>query len=342
MGFIMPAPRGLVQRFDEHLHRTRLLAAKSRVLVAVSGGADSVALLRLLVAVNGGKHWGFSIVIGHVNHRTRGAASDGDEKFVRAVAKELGVKFLCRRLTRGKKSEAALRAGRLSALAAMARAARYDCVALAHQCDDQAETVLMRILRGTGLNGLGGIDAEREIGVKLVRPLLVFSGEELRAYLRKIGQAWREDASNQSNDYLRNRIRHEALPMLEGMQKGAARSLVRLAERASEVQALLEGLARVVEREAELEVRKGGAQLRRNVIRAFPRVILAELFRGVLERIGAPLAEVTAERLDAVIRVAIGKAGGKTVELPGGVTMKTQGQRIFLTRSTRRTRREAE
>jgi tRNA(Ile)-lysidine synthase len=327
----MPPPRGLVQRFDEHLHRSGLLAPKSRLLVAVSGGADSVGLLRLLHAVNGGKYWRFTLVCGHVNHRTRGRESDGDEKFVKKLAGELKVKFVSRKLSASaKKSEAALRDARLNSLKMMAKATRSQVIVLAHHADDQAETVLMRILRGTALHGLSGIAAESFIGVKLVRPLLGFSPEELRNCLREIKQPWREDASNRSGEYLRNRIRHEVMPLLEKLQPGAKKSLVRLAERAEEAQSVMEMLANQLASDIALRVTRGRAVMGRAGLRRAPRAVVAVLLRNVIEKIGGKLESLTAERIGEAARIAIGIHGGKTVQLGGGVTMKVEGKRLIF------------
>jgi tRNA(Ile)-lysidine synthase len=221
----MPAPAGLVQQFDQHLHRRRLLAPNQRLLVACSGGADSVALLRLLCAVNQSHHWNWELIVGHVNHQLRGRESDRDEEFVRKLAQLLQLPLRCKKLNllrRDSKrivSENVARDGRYKALLAMAATSRCDAVLLAHHADDQAETILMRLLRGAGVTGLAGInEKERRGTVYLVRPLLPWPGAALRYWLKEINQPWREDLSNQDTHYLRNRIRYELLPALETYQ----------------------------------------------------------------------------------------------------------------------------
>jgi tRNA(Ile)-lysidine synthetase-like protein len=252
----MPAPRGLLQQLDQHLHRCDLLPPGQWVLVACSGGADSVALLRLLHALNQSNHWHWTLAVGHVNHNVRGAAARADARFVRDLARQLGLPYHERRLTwpagrtKGRISEAELRSRRQRALTALAHPTR-SIIALAHHADDQAETVLMRILRGTGIHGLAGIPERQELAARSrlavpdevaparlrnlgggVRPLLGVSRTALREYLHAIGQPWREDASNTSHDYLRNRIRHELLPLLETYQPAIRTSLTRLAQQA--------------------------------------------------------------------------------------------------------------
>jgi tRNA(Ile)-lysidine synthase len=345
MDAIMPSPRGIIQQFDEHLHRSGLLLPGWRVLVAVSGGADSVALLRLLQAVNQSRHWGFALVVGHVNHRTRGRESGQDAAFVRRLAKGLGLRYVSRALrirkpAGGGASEAALREGRLAALTAMASAARCDAVVLAHHADDQAETVLMRLLRGTSFNGLAGIAASRDMGVRFVRPLLDFPRQALRDYLAEMEQPWREDASNLSADYLRNRIRGEVLPLLESLQPQVRLSLVRLAGHAQELQSLLEYLVEDVAERTDLQYvparRPTTATLERSTLGFDAPIVLGELFRQIIACIGGSLNAVTAERLAAAIRVATGSHGAKTVQLGGGVTMHVVGKKLSFKRIGRR------
>ena len=221
----MPAPAGLVQQLDQYLHRRRLLVPRMRLLVACSGGADSVALLRLLHAINESDYWHWTLIVGHVNHQLRGNESRRDEAFVRNLAKALGLPFRGKKLNLKKAgakrvvSENAARQGRYKALLAMAAAGHCDAVVLAHHADDQAETILMRLLRGAGVTGLAGMNEKDWRGdIALGRPRLPWPGGELKKWLMEIKQPWREDASNQKTHYLRNRIRHELLPTLETYQ----------------------------------------------------------------------------------------------------------------------------
>ena len=156
----MPAPRGLVQRVDQELHRSGLLPKGAGLLVAVRGGADSVALLRLLCEINRSDYWGWKVVVGHVDHGLRGKASTADAAFVRMLAGELRVPYRGAKLRLKKgASEDAARQGRIGALTSMARG--LDGIVMAHHAEDQAETVLMRMFRGTGITGLASMAAER-------------------------------------------------------------------------------------------------------------------------------------------------------------------------------------
>jgi len=190
-----------------------------RTLVAVSGGSDSTALLCWLARVGDPNR----LTIGHLHHGLRPEADD-DAQFVRDLAQALGLAYIESRAdvaalaaSTGDGIEAAARAARYAWLANAAReiGARY--VITAHTADDQVETILQRLLRGTGIAGLAGIPRVRLLadGISLVRPWLEFCRTELQEYLSLLNQPWREDASNQSRAMTRNRLRHELLPLLE-------------------------------------------------------------------------------------------------------------------------------
>jgi tRNA(Ile)-lysidine synthase len=179
-----------------------------RTGVAVSGGADSVYLLYEVVAA------GAEVVVLHVNHLLRGAESDGDEEFVRGLAGALGLECLVLREAPGDGNlEAEARAVRYRWFGELIRAGVVERVAVGHTLSDQAETVLFRFLRGAGTAGLAGIRPVRRDGI--YRPLLGIRREAVRESLRQRGISWREDSSNNSGEFARNRIRGELLPQLE-------------------------------------------------------------------------------------------------------------------------------
>jgi tRNA(Ile)-lysidine synthase len=225
------------------------------VLVAVSGGADSISLLRALVRLRplGAKG---RIVAAHLNHQLRGEASDADEQFVRELAEALGIEWVIDRKSLGDAQqpdglETAAREARYNFLTRAAEqfGARY--VALAHTRDDQVETILHRIVRGTGIAGLAGMPQTRRLSdsATLIRPLLAISRDDVRTYLKRTGQSWREDASNLDPRFTRNRLRHEVLPLLaEKFNTRTDEALLRLGQLAAEAQATVdEHVARLAE-----------------------------------------------------------------------------------------------
>jgi len=197
----------LEQRVAEILTRYNMLSNHARVGVAVSGGADSVVLLHLLHRLQ------YSVVVLHVNHQLRGAESDEDECFVRALAAELSVPVEVKHcpVTPGNLEQEA-RDGRRRFFLGSIRNLGLERVALGHSRSDQAETVLYRFLRGSGLAGLAGMRPVTQDG--LIRPLLTSGRDEIRDWARAEGIQWREDASNANDAFARNRLRNETIPHL--------------------------------------------------------------------------------------------------------------------------------
>ena len=207
-----------------------MLPAGARVLVALSGGPDSVALLHILRTLEQRRHLSVAGVA-HFNHQLRGAESDGDEAFCRALAGTLGLPFLTaaadvRSLARetGRSLEDAARTARYAFLTAAAAEAGADAVAVGHSLDDQAETFLLRLLRGAGPAGFAGIRPRAGL---VIRPLLDISRAELRAYAAEQRLEFRDDSSNADIAIPRNRIRHELLPVLRQYSPAIAGILAR-------------------------------------------------------------------------------------------------------------------
>lgn len=228
-----------------------------KTIVSVSGGPDSVALLRglLSLAQRHGDKEPKNLIVAHVDHGLRGAESTADAKFVESLAKSLGLKyFLANSIQRDAKpasaSEESLRNFRYDNLLDTAKnlGARY--IVTGHNQNDQIETILFRIFRGTGIGGLSGIPAVRlgNDSVSIVRPLLQTSRSTIEAFLREIGQEFRIDSSNRSLDYQRNFIRNQLLPLIEerfGSQTQA--SILRLSEQATEANAFIEAESKSLE-----------------------------------------------------------------------------------------------
>lgn len=224
----VPKPNPPEPRWMSRLRRdfvevlNRLSLSKSPLMIAISGGADSVALTMLLTMESD-----FPLVLAHFNHGLRGDESDQDSHFVCNLAKKLElnypgrIRYFCGNpttplaLEKGN-LEANSRVARYSWLVEIARELGCESILTGHHAEDQAETVLFHILRGTGPLGLKGIAAKKKLakGVNLIRPLLEFSPELLRRYLDELGQPFRVDSSNQLGSFTRNRLRREILPQL--------------------------------------------------------------------------------------------------------------------------------
>jgi tRNA(Ile)-lysidine synthase len=214
---------------------TKHLQAGMRVAVAVSGGADSVGLLHALR--NSASEMGLLLAVAHVHHGIRGTAADDDAQFVAELAQSLELEFSLHRVdtpgvaqSRKQTLEEAARALRYAWFGELIADGKVDAVATAHTLDDQAETVLHRMVRGAWTEGLGGIHPVVECGRGMIlRPFLRARREEIRTWLGEIGQPWREDASNDDMAHTRNRIRKELLPQLEGFNPRIAEQLAHMA-----------------------------------------------------------------------------------------------------------------
>lgn len=338
----------LEQRVLESIRDSRVFAAGARVGVAVSGGADSVSLLRLLEQLRGGL--GITLLVVHFDHMLRGAESDGDATFVAELARARGLEIITARedvsagaAREGWNIEDAARRLRYAFFDRVLSEKQATCIAIAHTADDQAETVLGRIMRGTGPTGLAGIRpiVESPCGGSLVRPLLSVRGRELREYLRAHGQEWREDSTNSDPRRLRARLRAQILPMIENdFSPGIVDHLGDLARFAREeeafwmtlvedrliVHSVFDNAARTLTIRAHnlispLPFRTRSGQLNSEKSRA----LTERLIRRLYEEVRGDRCDLSARHVEQVIRLAAGSTSGKRLELPGRIEV----ERIF-------------
>ena len=328
-------PTDLTTRLLRSIQTQRMLLAGDRVGVGVSGGADSAALLRLLEPLS--PELGIRLAVLHFNHQLRGTESDADESFVARLAAERGIEFLVGRedvaaaaLAHGWNLEDAARRLRYAFFDAVVKAGRVTRVAVAHTADDQAETVLARLVRGTGPAGLAAI---YPVKGHVVRPLLEIRRVELRDYLATLGQPWREDASNLDLTRLRARLRHQILPVLEReLQPAIVEHLGRLAEMAREDESFWAAL--VAERVATLARREGGRIGIRCVDLLAPvgiltggtsagpeaqRALARRMVRGLVAALRGDSRQLTARHVEQVLHLAQKCSSGHRTELPGAV-----------------------
>jgi len=313
----------VVRRFEERLDAT---GVRGRVVVAVSGGMDSSALLHLARFTTGdsGREW----IAAHFDHGMRASSRD-DARWVAGLCRAWGVNLHVERAERPPTSEADAREARYAFLERVRERTDATRVLTAHHADDQAETVLFRLLRGTGSKGLAGIPVRR--GPTIVRPLLDVWRAELVEYARRVRLSWREDPTNRTDAYARNVLRNRILPDLERrVAPGARRALVRLAALSRDEEeawdSVLPGLM------APLEVREVDGGL------SFDRAVLAGLHPAVRARVIRALALRLGVSLDlAVTRVAVDFAdagqSGRAVDLGGALSLGVELDRAVLGRA---------
>ncbi len=284
--------------------------ANVTVVVAVSGGADSVALLRAMAALKTGGEG--RLWAAHLNHRLRSDA-ETDERFVVELCGRLGVPCEVGRLDAGRLAgragegiEAAARKARYRFLEAAAGRLGARFVATAHTADDQAETILHRIVRGTGIRGLAGMARARRLGhATLVRPVLGVRRAELQAYLDAISQPYCHDPSNLDRRFTRNRIRLGLLPQLQaGYNPAAVEALLRLGTLAGQATAVVDGLVgewfdRCVAGKAD-----GGVEIAREPLAAEPPYLVRELLMAVWRRQGWPMQAMGMAKWDELAGLA--------------------------------------
>lgn len=312
---------------------TTLLRPGLRLAVGLSGGADSVALLRALA--ERARELGLVLHAAHLHHGLRGAEADADLAFAETLAHELSVPFHSTRVDTA--AEAAPRAGKAAeTIEEAARRLRYDwfrqllrdvpldAIATAHTLDDQAETVLAKLLRGAWTEGISGIHPTLEWAEgRVVRPLLGVTRSEIEAYLRGLGQAWREDSSNRSTTFTRNRIRHDLLPLLETWNPRLRAHLAQMAELARDEEAWWQAeLARTAPQLIlpGVPVRGGGRAARLGLaidvtrLAALAPALQRRLLRHAARQLGAAPDFAATEALRAL---ALSGRAGQKLELEG-------------------------
>jgi tRNA(Ile)-lysidine synthase len=316
----------------------------THVVLAVSGGADSVALLRGMNAIKVGCGGAGKLHVSHLNHGLRGAEADEDAAWLANLCERLGVPFIT-----AKADVTLLAAEQGDGWEAAARTARYDFlrqtaerlgarfVATAHTADDQVETVLQRIVRGTGLAGLAGIPRSRPLSnsVALVRPMLTLRRSDVIEYLKELGQEFRVDASNQDARFTRNRLRHELLPLIrERFSDDVDGALSRLATQAAEAQGVIEALAadiaaecvtveHVGDRESRLALR---VRIECSRLAGTPAIVVREVCKAAWRDANWPLQAMGFDEWRLLASMAGDCREQSVVNLPGNIRAHREGK----------------
>lgn len=332
----------ITERIRKAIEQREMLRPGDRLAIAVSGGADSVALLRLFVPLR--KELGLTLSVLHFNHQLRGTESDTDENFVASLANALGLPFIA-----GRADVASVARENRWNLEDAARRLRYQFfedtlkqhgitrVMTAHTADDQAETVLARLIRGTGISGLSAIHPVRG---EIIRPLLDVRRDELRGYLESLHQEWREDSSNADTDRLRARIRSRLLPELEqhfsASIVGNLKTLAGLAcdeeqfwkmlveNRCAEIVTAGNGMRRVNTKSLLLPLEgilKIGAS-------SSSHALSLRIIRKLHADVAVSPGELSRRHVERVVELARSGSSGQCLHLPGGVRVCRELHRL--------------
>lgn len=310
----------MIERIADTISRYRMFERGHKVGVAVSGGADSICLLHVLAEL--APRWALGLSVLHLNHQLRGEESRLDAVFARETAEKLGLKVFIRevdvgrlRALSGDNLEQAARQARRDFFLESIGSGLADRVALGHTLSDQAETVLFRLLRGSGPGGLAGILPVTSEG--LVRPLIETRRAEVEQYLRERSIPWREDSSNRDQAFARNRIRHELLPAL--MRDWNPALPEALAHMATLVRDEEEYWSREMRRLAaeHFASGEGAVILPAEVLRNLARPVARRLVRHAIGAVRGDLRRIGFGHVAAILKMAERKEGHSRVQVPG-------------------------
>jgi tRNA(Ile)-lysidine synthase len=330
------------KKLADFVRANGLLDSAEKVVLAVSGGADSIALMYAMYALKAENFFNVELLCAHINHQLRGAEADLDQEFVVAQATKLKLSVMTRRSdVRGfarlhKLSiETAARRLRMEALIDIAKANDCSRIVTAHQKNDNAETIIQRLSRGTGLRGLGGIWPERIFAgrIKFIRPLLCFTRDEVVTYMQQRNLKWRHDHTNADCTYRRNYIRHRLMPALQQdcsdsiveqlsqLARSARRYYSTVSSRADELWPSL----------ADCDAEKTVLDLK--LFLTEPQPVKVELIRRSLANVGCGERDLTQGHYEGILQLAEQNITGRKMELSGGFAVRREyGNLFFLNR----------
>lgn len=331
----------VVKNLARGLRQRCRVKAGDAIVIGCSGGADSVALLRGLALLAPRRNWRLRLIVGHVNHQLRGQQSEDDAAFVGALAATHDCAYELREIRPADEPgnlEANARKLRYRALCDIAQHHGASLIATAHHADDQLETLLLRILRGSAAAGLRGVAWRRRLKhdhsslkIHAIRPLLASPREDLTGLLETLGQTWREDPTNADTSFARNRLRHEVIPLLKSIKQDAANRAVQLSDHFTQMHKLVDENAQRV-REARDEHTQD--TLSRDEARQLNPIVLTQILRRDLMQLGVPQDRIPGHALHpVVVAVKDGEGGQRTFAFAKGTHIRITAQQVIVTGS---------
>ncbi len=329
----------LVQKASRTICNRKMISKDDRLLVGVSGGPDSVALLHLLMEL--GNRYNLQLYIVHLNHMLRGNESEEDARYVRRLAKKLKLPVFTgkrdvRKFAKANKLslEEAARIQRHEFYEQIADKLNIRKIALGHNADDNAETVLMRLLRGAGEQGLIGIYPIRDIGnLKVIRPLLNIYRREIESFLKEKKINVRTDSSNTDNKFLRNKVRLELIPLLEkSYNQNIKHVLINTADILKEENEYLEEIAEKFYSQAVLGKSNENIQLDISKIRSYPLAIQRRVLRCGIKELTGTLRQITYQHCNEVLKLLNSNLAYGQIDLPNGLAVERLRKELVIRR----------
>lgn len=312
----------MISKVLEAIEKYNLINNGDGIVIGVSGGADSLCLLHILSSLK--EKMGLRLFVAHVNHMIRGEESLGDESFVKDVCRELNivlesVHIDIKKLAgeRGLSLEEAGRIERYRFFDSVADLRGANKVAVAHNKNDQAETVLMNIIRGTGLDGLKGMEYKRG---RIIRPLLEIERSEIESYCREHGLKPRTDSSNLENIYTRNRIRLDLIPYIDNLFKtDIVNSVSRMANLVKEDSSFIEQQIDKVYNDINVEIKDNEATLNLELVKGYHIAAVRRVIRNLIKAIRGNLRGIGNVHIDSITDLIENGRTGAMLHLPGGL-----------------------
>jgi len=314
------------------IKRYRMFGKGDRILVAVSGGPDSVFLLHALNALK--SSLGIKLYIAHMDHGTRGVESKRDAEFVKKLAKGMGTRLIFKKFVKRREKsklspEEILREARYDFFKKASKKVKAPIVATAHTLDDQVETVLMRILKGTSLKGLVGVHPVRVEGpVRFVRPLIETEKREVVGYMKDKKIPFRIDCTNFEDKFLRNRVRNKVIPYLEKINPRLKRSLFNLAESLKEDFDFIEEEKK--KRKSLIKSKTLPLYIELYEVLLQPRALRKEIMREAFKIAGGNIKKLTYRHWQDIDDFILVKEKGKSMDLPGGIKIRKVRERLIF------------
>lgn len=332
--FIMPTT--FLNKIKSTIKKHKMLEKNDRVLVGVSGGPDSVTLLHVLCELK--KEYSLNILIAHLDHKFRGEESRADRKFCEDLAKKYNLEIVWEEIDvpkiakeKGISPEEAARLERYDFFKRLAKERGMDKIAVGHTRDDQAETVLMRIIRGAGMKGLGGIRPFKDMyGFKIIRPLIEISRKEVEDFVSEKGLKFRKDSSNEKAIFTRNKIRLELIPFLEKDFNPNIKEV--LANMAENLQAEDEFLGKYAKRKFRGASKIGQAEISIDIkkFKKLPEAIKKRILRTAIEELKGDLRRLTYQHWKEIEELINNRPVNSIVDLPAGISITKNKTSVTL------------